>query len=103
MYCFKSRLVAIKCKNRLLASVFLFILLSFFSQRREWWLLDRLAQALMLSVFLLLDWGVKPLWPVMGLPMLLWVCDLGFVSLKREMRYMYGHSLYFTVSFSIRS
>ena len=53
----------------------------------------------MLSVFLLLDWGVKPLWPVMGFPMLLWVCDLGFVSLKREMRYMYGHSLYFTVIF----
>ena len=79
MYCFKSRLVAIKCKNRLLASVFLFILFSFFSQRREWWLLDRLAQALMLSVFLLLDWGVKPLWPVMGLPMLLWVWDWGFV------------------------
>ena len=35
----------------------------------EWLLLDRLAWALVVFVFLLLDEGVKLFWPVVGLPM----------------------------------
>ena len=42
----------------------------------EWRLMNRLARALMLLVFHLLYWGVKPFWPVVGFPMLNIVCGL---------------------------
>ena len=51
----------------------------------EWWLIDRLAQVLVLLILLLLDWGVKSFWPVVGFPMLYFVSGLSLSMLP-------GHS-----------
>ena len=69
MYSFKSRL-------HLAYLPYLYFFLLFLSNRRitEWWIMDRLAQALVLLVILLLEQGVKPFWLV-GFHML-YICVL---------------------------
>ena len=65
----------------------LFFLRLFFLQGRvmSWWLMDRLARALLtLLVFLLLDWEMKLFWLVVGFPTLYIRVWTDFVDYTRE-------------------
>ena len=51
----------------------------------NWWLMDRLARALLtLLVFLLLDWEMKLFWLVVGFPTLYIRVWTDFVDYTRE-------------------
>ena len=71
----------------------------FFSHRQvtEWWLMDQMAWALVLLVFLPLQYGVKPFWPAVGFPVLhicVWTSAmwLGYIVLHK--RRVVNYSIY---------
>ena len=53
------------------------------TSRELWWLMDRLARVLVIDFSILLDEGVKPFWPVVGLSMFCICVWTEFVGVTR--------------------